>query len=249
VAIKKFQRFELKFVLNNQQFESFVKDIEPYVKPDKYCVGGARYPINTIYFDTPGRSVIRHSLSKPGFKEKFRLRSYYSSPKEDDTVFLEIKKKIKGCVSKRRAACSFAEAKRFLETKELEPSSDYMHNQVLKEIIRYLEVYDVSPTAYISYDRLAFFAKGDKELRLTFDNNILARDYDVSLGHGQYGTSLLEADKHLLEIKIHYAMPLWLAGLLSKNKIYKTSFSKYGNFHMYQVKSGADLTAERVLPC
>lgn len=248
MAIKKFQRFELKFLLNTAQFNSFVSDIEPYVKPDKYCVGGARYPINTIYFDTDNRSVIRHSLSKPGFKEKFRMRSYYSKPKKSDTVFLEIKKKIKGCVSKRRAQCSYDEALRFLDSREFE-AKDYMHDQVLREITRYLDIYDVKPAAYISYDRLAFFSKTDKELRLTFDNNILARDYDVGLGFGQYGKALLGPDQHLLEIKIHYAMPVWLAELLSKNHIYKSSFSKYGNFHMYQVKNKFNNISERVLPC
>ena len=31
-----------------------------------------------------------------------------------------------------------------------------------------------------------------------------------------------------MEIKVQQAMPLWLTEILSKGKIYKTSFSKYG---------------------
>lgn len=32
-----------------------------------------------------------------------------------------------------------------------------------------------------------------------------------------------------MEIKTGTAIPLWMTNILSENKIYKTSFSKYGN--------------------
>ena len=46
--------------------------------------------------------AIRHSISKPYYKEKLRLRSYKLPTNTNDKVFLELKKKINGIVSKRR---------------------------------------------------------------------------------------------------------------------------------------------------
>ena len=42
------------------------------------------------------------------------------------------------------------------------------------------------------------------------------------------GTPLLNPGEAILEIKVQQEMPLWLANILSKGKIYKTTFSKVG---------------------
>ena len=34
-----------------------------------------------------------------------------------------------------------------------------------------------------------------------------------------------------MEIKVTHALPLWLVSILSENRIYKTSFSKYGSYY------------------
>ena len=66
------------------------------------------------------------------------------------------------------------------------------------------------------------------DLRITFDENIRFREEEISLEKDIWGTSLLEEDKVLMEIKTGRAIPLWLCAFLSKEKMYKRSFSKYG---------------------
>ena len=66
------------------------------------------------------------------------------------------------------------------------------------------------------------------QFRITFDENILWRDQDITLTTGIGGTPVLPADTILMEVKTADAIPLWLVQLLSREKIYKTSFSKYG---------------------
>lgn len=80
----------------------------------------------------------------------------------------------------------------------------------------------------LSYDRAAFYAMDNPQFRITFDENILWRDHDVTLTTGIGGTAVLPADTILMEVKTADAIPLWLVQLLSREKIYKTSFSKYG---------------------
>ena len=80
MAIKTFKRYELKYILDRNQYEAVKAVIEPYVESDAYCVGGKTYGLFNIYYDTDDYAIIRHSISKPPFKEKLRLRSYYENP-------------------------------------------------------------------------------------------------------------------------------------------------------------------------
>ena len=53
-----------------------------------------------------------------------------------------------------------------------------------------------------------------------------------------YGRSLLDEDQSLLEIKVGYAIPLWLSHFLTENKIFRTSYSKYGNAYRTLLREG-----------
>lgn len=229
MAINTFKRYELKFLLNDEQYNGILPVIHQYMNPDKYCVGGKEYGIYNIYYDTDDNYLIRTSLEKPYYKEKIRLRSYYSPAQPDDRVFLEIKKKIGGIVTKRRVSMTLAQAEDFLKYGNLPPeSSKYIQNQVMAELVQFLKTYRIHPAQYISYQRSAFFGKDNNDFRLTFDRKITARRYDLSLANESYGNQIIEEDQHLMEVKIIGSMPLWLSHSLSELGIFKTSFSKYG---------------------
>ena len=87
----------------------------------------------------------------------------------------------------------------------------------------------LAPRVLLSYEREAFYAKDNHEFRVTFDENILWRDEDMDLEKGVYGEAILPEDMALMEVKTADAIPLWFVEILSDLKIYKTSFSKYGN--------------------
>jgi hypothetical protein len=166
-------------------------------------------------------------LQKPVYKEKLRLRAY-GVPEEDGKAYLEIKKKFKGCVNKRRTTLGLREAYQFTSTGIIPEPKPYMNNQVIQELAYMIQFYNVEPKLYLAYDRKAFFGKEDKSLRITFDTNIRSRRYDLALEKGDYGERLLEQGKYLMEVKAGASIPLWLSQLLAHHKVYKTSFSKYG---------------------
>lgn len=240
MAINTFARKEIKFLLNMHQYEELVKVINEYMNPDKYCIGGKEYGIYNIYYDTPDDFLIRESLAKPYYKEKIRLRSYYSPADEDSPVFLEIKKKIGGTVTKRRVSMTLAESDRYFEDRSKPESQKYITKQVFTELDAFLAHYPVVPKQYISYQREAFFGKDNNDFRLTFDRKITERRYDLSLDCQSYGNFLIGADQRLMEIKIADSMPEWLLAKLSELKIYKTSFSKYGRAYMNFVQEQAE---------
>lgn len=227
MSIKVFKRYEYKYILNRQQYEAVLEGIRPYCDVDKYCIDGKKYSLYNIYYDTEDYSVIRHSVSKPAFKEKLRLRSYYPDPLPDQDVFVELKKKCEGCVNKRRAVMKYDDALSLIEKGSFERNGEFIHDQVLSEIECYIQKHPVYHKTYLSYDRYALFLKEDKKIRITFDTNLRAgtsfEEKDTVL--------LLPDDMYIMEIKLSHYMPCWLAKLLSENKVFRHGFSKYGTYY------------------
>lgn len=210
-----FERFEKKYFITKLQKEKLLKKIGNMILADEYGVT----PILNIYYDTENWDLIRASIEKPGYKEKLRVRSY-GVPK--GSVFAEIKKKCGGVVYKRRISGSNSDI-----TKMLAGKMEF-RGQIGDEIGWFQNRYNTFPRVFIGYDRIAYFGKEDKNVRITFDENLRWRDYDLDLSLGDYGEPVLSENKILMEIKIPGACPLWLARALSELEIYPTSFSKYG---------------------
>ena len=191
MAIKSFKRYEKKYLLTGEQYEKLIPRLLEYMKMDDHCVNNS-YSIYNIYYDTDDNSVIRHSISKPYYKEKLRLRSYKIPQSPSDKVFLELKKKINKIVNKRRAIITLEEAYNFLEFGERPKCTDFITEQVINEIEYYLSHTKVNPTVYIGYNRIAFFGKEDKDFRLTIDSKIITRHEDLFLESGCHGTDILK---------------------------------------------------------
>ena len=232
MAIKSFKRFEKKFILTAEQYNKLLPILLDYMNLDKHCKVGENYNIYNIYYDTLNNDVIRHSISKPYYKEKLRLRSYNIPNSLDDKVFLELKKKINGIVNKRRVVMTLGEVYEFLENRKKPIFDDYQNNQVLREIEYYLSKNKVHPNVYIGYSRKALFCKEDKDFRVTFDNEITARRNDLYLTSGCFGYDILGENKYLMEVKFLGSIPLWFTKILSDLKIYNTHYSKYGTEYM-----------------
>lgn len=214
-----FQRYEKKYMLTRGQYAALLRGLEPYTKPDEY----GQYAICSLYYDTDDFRLIRASLEKPLYKEKLRLRSY-GVPGEDDKVFVELKKKFDGVVYKRRVMMEAAQACAYLGGSAECPED----SQIGREIDWFQRVNQTKPKVFIAYDRAALAGREDPRLRFTFDTNLRWRDTDLDLRLGDHGAPLLPPDRVLMEVKLPGAAPLWLSRLLGENKIYPTSFSKYG---------------------
>ena len=149
-------------------------------------------------------------------------------------VFVELKKKYKHVVYKRRLVCPEAEVMKCLCNGNPLPD----HSQIGNEIRYFWEYYKtLHPTVFLSYEREAYYALDGSDFRVTFDENILYREDDLSLGSDIYGTSILEQGQTLMEIKTSGGIPLWMSEALTRNHLYKISFSKYGTAYQ-QMKGG-----------
>ena len=101
--------------------------------------------------------------------------------------------------------------------------------QIASEIDYFLDYYgSLHPTVFLSYEREAYYANDGGDFRVTFDDTILCRQDDLSLESDAYGTPILPEGTVLMELKCSGGIPLWMTHVLSEEKLYKTSFSKYG---------------------
>ena len=215
-----FKRFELKYILTKEQKELVLNAMKPHMVLDKY----GRTTIRNLYFDTDTYRLIRRSIEKPVYKEKLRIRSYCIA-NSDTPVFVELKKKYKGMVYKRRVPLLEKDAVNWI----CFGNSCVEKSQITAEIDYFLAYYgSLHPTVFLSYEREAFYAKDNSDFRITFDENILCRQSNLSLEADVGGNLILDSNLCLMEIKCSGGIPLWMTSVLSKEQIYKTSFSKYG---------------------
>lgn len=222
-----FQRYEIKYMLTTSQRDLLLETMQARMIPDIH----GKSTICSLYFDTPDHLLIRRSLEHPLYKEKLRVRSYGTARKNTE-VFIELKKKYKKIVYKRRIGMTEAQAKRYLLHGE-----SIKQTQISKEIDYCMKQYqNLLPSMMLSYEREAYYDKNDPDFRMTFDTSILWRTDHLSLCDGIFGEPLLAPHQVLLEVKTAQSIPLWLTDFLSANHIYKTSFSKYGTAYQTYCK-------------
>ena len=196
-----FQRYEKKYLLNEEAYQALRQTMAPYTEPDRFY----RSSIVSLYFDTPDWLLTRRSEDKP--------------------VFNELKRKAKGTVYKRREVLPYEAAYRFLT----EDAAESPPGLVFRELKAFRQRYPgLAPAMVIAYDRESLAGTKQEGLRITFDYNLVWRTEDLDLRDGRDGQPLLEEGQRLMEIKVLGAMPLWLARALSETGVFPQSYSKIG---------------------
>ena len=236
-----FKRKEVKYLLDAEQFAVICAGLAEHMEIDAY----GRSLISSMYYDTPNCDLICRSLEKPLYKEKLRLRTYGQRVTEatDAEAFLEIKKKYKGIVYKRRVCISTDAARTFMGGKLYEqavaahplpdPEKDAASTsprslQIAAELRQFINAYaPLRPSIMINVERTAWALREGEpgDLRITFDEDVRYRNM-MQVGTAEH--PLLETGQVIMEIKSCQAMPLWLVRLLNQTQAYPTSFSKYG---------------------
>ena len=162
-----FKRYEKKYLLSREKYESLRQLLDPHIVPDEYFES----TVCSIYYDSDDYHLIRYSIERPVYKEKLRLRSY-NVPADGDSVFVELKKKYKGVVYKRRIRMRADEAPDYLNGSIPAPKP----SQMSREIDWFLRQNKPKPKVFIACDRQAYVASDSPDLRITFDHNMRWRE-------------------------------------------------------------------------
>lgn len=212
-----FQRYEKKYILDEERYTYMCELLSKYMKHDKFF----KTRVNSIYYDTDNYQLIRRSIEKPNYKEKLRIRTY-GDINDDDKVFVELKKKYDGIVYKRRTKSTYKDVLNNIY------DCQFDDEQIGKEIKYALDYYGhLNPAYFISCMRTSYIANDDSNIRITFDQDIKYRTKHLSLKNEN--EDKLITDKIIMELKVKDSIPLWLSHILNEVKVYPQGFSKVGN--------------------
>lgn len=224
-----FKRCEIKFLLDEEQYKILSDVVSRYMTEDEFGL----HTVMNIYMDDMNDDLIRASLGKPVYKEKLRLRTYGNKAADDSGAFLEIKKKFRGITYKRRLEGTYKELFDYVSGGVVPET--VQNGQIFEEIDYMIHRLGLMPRVVICYDREAYYGNDNEEFRVTFDGNIRSRKTDLDLRSGDGGELLGRAPFRVMEVKSAGAVPMWLVKVLSENRVYHGSFSKYGTIYQSEL--------------
>jgi hypothetical protein len=227
-VIRKFNRFELKYLINLQQAELFKSSLRAYLVPDEHGDNG-RYALASLYYDSPDLRCYWEKEDGLKFRRKLRIRRYETSEvlTDETPVFLEIKQRIDRVTQKRRAILPYGEALRLCNDRQI-PDHAPDDKAVIEEIYVFLWRYNLRPASIVGYDRLAFIGTNyDIGLRVTFDTSLSFQSHPLHLHEQFSGLPMLPANLVVMEIKVNERIPYWLTEMIAAHNLHRVRFSKY----------------------
>ncbi|MGT2754386.1 polyphosphate polymerase domain-containing protein [Streptococcus ovis] len=220
-----FKRIETKYIIEKENLATLMADLKHYLTEDDHPTS----TITNIYFDTENFDVIKDALAGRNLREKIRMRSYLSHPTSDSQAFLEVKQKdAQGVGHKFRIISTPAAITNLLTTGTI--CSNLKNSDYVNDILTLRKRYDeLIPRIFISYDRFSLKQKKDIEdkVRITFDQNLCYRDYQVTNYQSKESEPLMPDNQLIMEIKAAEDKPAWLQEILDKHKLTQIKFSKY----------------------
>lgn len=234
MRIKYFNRFELKYLLTQEQYEQLLEILPDYLAPDARGDEFGRYTITSLYYDTEDYKAYWDKIEGHKFRRKVRIRVYGNSEVNPDTLcFVEIKQRIDKTLQKKRVHIPYTFAEGLCGASKIVAGEADMSETDQKTIseVRYLQsTLRLLPACIVSYDRQAFEGSDyDAGLRITFDTNLKGRTYDLSLlatGHAQ-NQYFLPPFWYIMEVKVNQRVPYWLTEIIGSCRLTLRRISKY----------------------
>jgi hypothetical protein len=255
----RYERLELKYLVDELTAERIRAEIEPYCTPDAHSrasavdrPGMAGYTIHSLYLDTPALAFHQAKVRGDPDRIKLRVRTY----SDTSPATLEVKRRYSDVIDKTRAVVD----RRLVEqaANGLLPPGAVRPSQArfLGDFVRTAARSGAGPTLSVVYEREAYESIVDVYSRITFDRHIRVRrtrDWDLSPGDEDwYSFDDYWKTDHptlpvVLEIKCETAsVPFWAIDLIRRNELLQTSFSKYSiGISLTQWRCGSEIAPTR----
>lgn len=228
-------RYEAKYLIPESLALAVRDHVRGLCSPDPHTGPDGRYLVNNLYFDTLDLRFYHDTRFKQYARFKPRIRFYGAEP--GDTVWLEIKHKVRNVTWKvRRRADSSVLAHIFdgfppaAEGRAVVSLSDSFEDIVTR--------FGARPVLQVRYIREAFVSDLDDYGRITFDRGLCCRplvgpdsllsgepyvpfDDPVSTGFPSVQSPVV------LEIKTDVHVPTWVNALVRTFGLQRRGFSKY----------------------
>jgi SPX domain protein involved in polyphosphate accumulation len=227
-VIRRFNRFELKYILPVSQCARIIDELKHQIPVDSHG-GEYGYPLVSLYYDSPQLDCFWAKVEGIRFRRKVRLRIY---PGEDITQVkmgsIEIKQRINKTVQKRRLELPLEQAKKLCMGQLAIEGLDKLDTQVANEVTYLSRMLSLQPTAITAYSRRAF--EGQEEnagVRVTFDTFVSSRIHALEVNAPAVNRLILPADHCIMEVKADDRVPEWMTSLLARHDCQLSRVSKY----------------------
>jgi len=226
------QRFELKYLVSETTALNLRSFLRGYLEFDEASVGqpGYSYRVNSIYLDSERLRTFRDWVNSNRNRFKLRMRFYDCAP--ETPVFLEIKRRVCGCILKERCAITKQTAPLVLAgqipTLHADVSDGIRSQMALENFVSMTALLQARPTAVVTYWREAYVDPGNDNLRLTLDREVriaLCSNLDYSLGQVPYVQPF--GDRVILELKFNNRFPDWSREMVQAFNLSRGAAAKY----------------------
>ena len=226
--IRRFNRFELKYILSVSQCARIIEDLKHQIPPDRHG-GEAGYGVVSLYYDSPQLDCFWAKIEGIKYRRKVRLRIY---PGDDITKVtmgsIEIKQRINKTVQKRRLELPLEQAEQLCAGELPLQDLDDMDMQVAHEVTYLSKILDLQPSAITAYWRRAFEGQEENSgVRVTFDTQVASRIHALSVNAPAVNRLILPADYAIMELKADDRVPEWATSLLARHDCQLNRVSKY----------------------
>jgi hypothetical protein len=229
--IRRFNRYELKYVLHVSRVASLVADLRHFMAPDQHDDANAGYRVTSLYYDSPDLHFYRAKLDGLRYRRKLRVRVYPGPAGVDEatTAFVEIKQRMNQTVQKRRIVLPLREAlTRCAGATDGGAAGDAIDVATCSEIQYMVRALRLRPTGIVTYRRRAFVgSRYERGMRLTFDSLLCGRTTVLDLTAPARCRPLLPASMVVMEIKVDDRVPDWTTSLVARHECQLTRVSKY----------------------
>jgi hypothetical protein len=228
-TIRRFNRFELKYVVSLREAERFKHALGAYLLPDDHGDSGGSYGLTSLYYDSPDYRFYWEKVDGIKFRRKLRIRCYENGqPLSPDTpVYVEIKQRLNRVTQKRRAVLPYSQGLQLCDERRI-PEHAPQDRAVIEEVAGMLWQYDLRPASLVRYTRLALLGTDyDLGLRVTFDRDLTYRTRGLRLHEEQSDLPLFPPDRCVVEIKVNERIPYWLTELVARHDLGLMRVSKY----------------------
>ena len=226
-TIRKFNRFELKYLVTLQQAEQLKAALRAFLLPDEH--GGGSYGLTSLYYDSPDYRCYWEKVDGIKFRRKLRIRRYEDGqPLAAETpVFVEIKQRLNRVTQKRRAILPYQDALRLCDERQV-PAHAPDDAALINEVQAYLWQYNLRPASIVRYQRQALVGSDyDIGLRVTFDTDLTFQVHGLRLDEPPAPRPMLPPNFAVMEIKVNERIPYWLTELAAVQNLQLIRMSKY----------------------
>ncbi|MBI5508699.1 MAG: polyphosphate polymerase domain-containing protein [Deltaproteobacteria bacterium] len=227
--IKRFNRYELKYIIPVATRDAVLEELLLHVDPDREGDKNGVYKVTSLYYDTPDLQFYRSKLDGIKYRRKVRIRQYGEFTTEPDPrVMIEIKQRINRTTQKRRLALKRSEAYALCAGELARQFEDRGDAAVASEVEYLVKTLFLKPSCLVGYVRRAFMGRAyEPGLRVTFDELLWCGTPAMGLTDAVPHHSIMELSHVVMEVKANDAVPLWLSLLLARKDCALDRFSKY----------------------